>query len=149
MADIYKAIDELVTRYIHAVDYVPSNSMDQESPNTITYFSFPELDNPISFYYRGKNFTSIKDGTLLFPSKETTFRNMKIKSGHYIQVGSFPDGGPMTYGGYNKTSNTYKQWPNSYWIIGVSLEKRSNPLQIRFDRKNAEAFLDDINKQLR
>ena len=52
----------------------------------------------------------------------------------------------MPYGGLNQNA-TDPMIRDSYWIVGSSpnTDKKSNPLQIRFDKAGAEAFLKSLN----
>ena len=53
--------------------------------------------------------------------------------------------GTKPYGGFQQ-SKVDPMIRDSYWIIGASHSyKISYPLQIRFDKRNAEALLESIN----
>lgn len=147
IADLYRCIDQLISKYIHNIDFQPSSPFDTELPSTTTNFDI-NATNLIHFVYKGANFTSLEDGTLFFPSNTAKWRGNTYNRCTLLQIYDFPDHN-HGYGGRKQgEGNIDIYWEDGFWLIAQSVQQRSNPLQIRFDDHNAKLFLKDVKKQL-
>lgn len=140
---LYSRIDRLIINYISAYKEEYSNPLNQEVISSVTDFSLVARTTATQFVYSGKSFKSEFEGTIIFPMSKQSYRGMIIEGDMSIMIDKMPTK-PFVFGGY-KNSTYSIQWPESYWLLGKSPNKRSTTLQIRFDEKNARAFMKSIN----
>ena len=143
--ELYKAIDQLVIRYVRSYTNKPESPFDQEVMDSSTDFSSTHNSVILSFVYSGKHFSSIKDGTLFQPVGESTFRNMVIKGDPILQVLSFPDRENHGVGGFTPLKKK-DRFEDGWWLNAQSKNKVGVPLTIQFDENNAANFLWSVNQ---
>ena len=142
--ELISSIDRFIINYIANDRVNPKTPFDTEYSPAITDFSNVKTSIALQFKYQGLSFSSMEDWTMFFPISTASYRGQLIEGDPKLQMRIFVSGGKIPHGGLNQ-NEADPMIEDSYWIIGESSKKSSSPLQIRFDRTGADAFLKSVN----
>ena len=135
----------MIDNYISAALFKPDSPFSQDYPSSKADFSDIKILRVLPFVYKGASFSSLSDGTLFHPIGTTSFRGQTIEGDYSLIIRSFVTSGNSGFGGNGFGPNN-QRWKNGYWITAESSSlKTSIPLQIRFDKNNAQKFIDATN----